>query len=57
MRRLAARDAAVIRIDAMWLAVGPIDMRAGPERLLARVVRVFGAAKTGMRTIPWTTWR
>jgi len=35
----------VIRIDAMWLAVEPIDMRAGPERLLARVVQVFGAAQ------------
>lgn len=29
----------------MWLAVDPIDMRAGPERLLARVVQVFGAAQ------------
>jgi len=35
----------VIRIDAMWLAVEPIDMRAGVERLLARVVQVFGAAQ------------
>jgi hypothetical protein len=35
---------AVIRIDAVWLAVEPIDMRAGAERLLARVVQVFGAA-------------
>jgi transposase len=37
--------AAVIRIDAMWLAVEPVDMRAGVERLLARVVQVFGAAR------------
>jgi hypothetical protein len=29
--------AAVIRIDALWLAIEPIDMRAGAERLLARV--------------------
>jgi transposase len=36
---------AVIRIDAVWLAVEPIDMRAGVEGLLARVVQVFGAAK------------
>jgi transposase len=35
----------MIRIDAMWLAVEPIDMRAGSERLLSRVVQVFGAAQ------------
>jgi transposase len=35
----------MIRIDAMWLAAEPIDMRAGAERLLARVVQVFGAAQ------------
>jgi len=35
----------VIRIDAVWLAVQPIDMRAGTERLLASVVQVFGAAQ------------
>lgn len=35
----------MIRIDAMWLAVDPIDMRAGADRLLARVVQVFGAAQ------------
>jgi transposase len=34
----------MIRIDAIWLAVEPVDMRAGAERLLARVVQVFGAA-------------
>ena len=34
----------MIRIDAMWLAVEPVDMRAGAERLLARVVQVFGSA-------------
>jgi hypothetical protein len=32
------RVAAVIRIDALWLAVEPMDMRAGTERLLASVV-------------------
>ena len=36
----------MIRIDAVWLAVEPIDMRAGAERLLARVVQVFGAARS-----------
>jgi transposase len=35
----------MIRIDAVWLAVEPIDMRAGVDRLLARVVQVFGAAQ------------
>jgi len=35
----------LIQIDALWLAVGPMDMRAGTERLLARVVQVFGAAQ------------
>jgi transposase len=37
--------AAVIRIEALWLAVEPQDMRAGVERLLARVVQVFGSAQ------------
>ncbi len=35
----------MIRIDAMWLAVEPIDMRAGADRLLMSVVQVFGAAQ------------
>jgi len=35
----------VIRVDAVWLAVAPLDMRAGPESALARVVNVFGAAR------------
>ena len=35
----------MIRIDALWLAVDPVDMRVGPERLLSRVVQVFGAAR------------
>ena len=35
----------MIRIDAMWLSAEPIDMRAGTERLLARVVQVFGVAQ------------
>lgn len=34
----------MIRIDAAWLAIAPIDMRAGTETALARVVIVFGAA-------------
>jgi transposase len=34
----------VIRVDAVWLAVQPLDMRLGTEAALARVVGVFGAA-------------
>jgi transposase len=35
----------LIRIDSVWLAVEPLDMRAGTEAALARVVHVFGAAR------------
>ncbi len=35
----------MIRVDAIWLAVEPLDMRAGTETALARVVRVFGEAR------------
>jgi transposase len=35
----------VIRIDAVWLAVEPLDMRAGTDTALARVVRVLGEAR------------
>jgi transposase len=35
----------VIRVDTVWLAVEPLDMRAGTEAALARVVGVFGAAR------------
>lgn len=35
----------MIRIDSIWGAADPVDMRAGAERLLARVVQVFGAAQ------------
>ena len=45
MRSLAARLAAMIRIDALWLSTEPLDMRAGTETALARVVSVFGAAR------------
>lgn len=36
----------MIRIDAVWLATAPVDMRAGTDRLLAAVVQVFGAAQS-----------
>jgi transposase len=45
MWNLVAGLAAMIRIDALWLATTPIDMRMGTERLLARVVQVFGSAQ------------
>jgi len=35
----------VIRVEAVWLAVQPLDMRMGAETALARVVNVFGAAR------------
>lgn len=35
----------MIRLDAVWLAVEPLDMRAGTETALTRVVNVFGAAR------------
>jgi transposase len=35
---------AVIRIDAIWLATTPMDMRAGTDTALALVVSVLGAA-------------
>jgi transposase len=35
----------MIRVDAVWLAVEPLDMRAGTDTALTRVVRVFGEAR------------
>ena len=35
----------MIRVEALWLSAEPLDMRAGTETILARVVQVFGAAK------------
>ena len=35
----------MIRIDAAWLATAPLDMRAGPDTALARVIATFGAAR------------
>jgi transposase len=35
----------VIRVDAIWLSTEPMDMRAGPDTALARVVQVFGEAR------------
>ncbi len=35
----------MIRIEAAWLATAPLDMRAGTDTALARVIAVFGAAQ------------
>ena len=35
----------MIRIDAIWLSAEPLDMRAGADRALTRVIDVFGNAK------------
>ncbi|WP_042674443.1 IS66 family insertion sequence element accessory protein TnpB [Variovorax sp. CF313] len=35
----------MIRIDSVWLAAEPLDMRAGTDTALARVVQVFGSAR------------
>ena len=35
----------MIRIDTAWLATAPLDMRAGTDSALARVVHVFGSAR------------
>jgi transposase len=36
----------VIRIDEIWLSREPLDMRAGPEKALARVINSFGEARS-----------
>ena len=35
----------LLHIEAIWLATAPLDMRAGPDTALARVVHVFGSAR------------
>ena len=35
----------MIRTDAVWMSVTPMDMRAGTDTLLARIVEVFGEAR------------
>jgi transposase len=35
----------VIRVEIVWMTVAALDMRAGTEAALARVVTVFGAAR------------
>jgi hypothetical protein len=47
----------VIRVDAAWFAVEPLDMRAGVDTALARVVSVFGQAQAHMRMCSSTSAR
>lgn len=35
----------MIRVEAVWLSTTPLDLRAGMDTLLARVVQVFGEAR------------
>lgn len=35
----------MIRVDQILLAIEPMDMRAGSDTAMARVVKVFGAAR------------
>lgn len=35
----------MIQPEKIWLAIDPVDMRAGPDTLLAHVVKVFGEAQ------------
>jgi transposase len=35
----------VIQVEALWLSVSPLYMRAGMDTILAQVVRVFGEAR------------
>ncbi|WP_176243717.1 IS66 family insertion sequence element accessory protein TnpB [Halomonas sp. CSM-2] len=35
----------MMRIDEIWLATEPLNMRADPDTVLARVVKVFGTAR------------
>jgi transposase len=42
---MAQGSHAVIRIDEIWLSREPLDMRAGPDTALARVINRFGEAK------------
>ena len=38
------REPPTIRVEAVWLATEPMDMRAGTDTAFARVIKVFGGA-------------
>jgi len=35
----------MIKVEAVWLCIEPMDMRAGTDTALSRVVQVFGSAR------------
>lgn len=35
----------MIRVDRIWLATEALDMRSGADRMLARIIEVFGSAQ------------
>lgn len=35
----------MIRVDRIWLATEALDMRCGADRMLARIIEVFGGAQ------------
>ncbi len=35
----------MIRVDRIWLATEALDMRCGADRMLARIIEVFGSAR------------
>lgn len=35
----------MIRVDRIWLATEALDMRSGADRMLARIIEVFGGAQ------------
>ena len=45
MWRVVAGVAALIRADAVWMSTVPLDMRAGTDTILARILVVFGEAR------------
>jgi transposase len=45
LQRLVAEVVAMIRTEAIWMSIVPVDMRAGTDTLLARIVVVFGEAR------------
>jgi transposase len=41
----AVPGTALLTVQAIWLSTAALDMRAGPDTVLARVVGVFGGAR------------
>ncbi|MFY9326837.1 MAG: IS66 family insertion sequence element accessory protein TnpB [Georgfuchsia sp.] len=35
----------MIRTDAIWMSIVPVDMRAGADTLLASILQVFGEVR------------